>query len=221
MVGFKNQSLNLNFRDGLFSIIVVALKKSCNLMVNDHIGNGTTIENHEEKIRTHLLENYLDKDEMRSAIGLSTCPLRFLVESPENYDPSTNSYVGRTDIKVASKNWFDNRNDYFIIECKRIDGTATLNNKYVTEGVFRFIGSPPKYSSYHNKNFMLGFIVKNIDVNKNLSYISEIHAKELSSSIRNNMLLKESSSLFYYCESEYINGLLLAHIFYDVSSVIA
>ena len=58
MGGFKNQSLNLNFRDGLFSIIVVALKKSCNLMVNDHIDNGTTIENHEEKIRTHLLENY-------------------------------------------------------------------------------------------------------------------------------------------------------------------
>ena len=221
MGGFKNQFLNSNFRDGLFSVIVVALKKSCALMLNNHVNNGTAIENHEEKIRTHLLENFLDKDEVRSDIGLADCHLRFSAESPENYDPATNSYVGRTDIKVTSKNWFDNRNDYFIIECKRIDGTATLNNKYIMEGVSRFIGSPPKYSSYHNKNFMLGFIVKEIDFKNNLSDISKIHTKELSHNIRSNIILKTSSSLFYYCESEYINDLLLAHIFYDFSSIIA
>ena len=221
MGGFKNQSFNSNFRDGLFSIIVVALEKSCELMVNNHINNGTTIENHEEKIRTHLLENFLDKDELRSDIGLEDCYLRFSVEASENYDPSTNTYVGRTDIKVVSKNWFDDRNDYFIIECKRIDGTRTLNNKYITEGVSRFVGSHPKYSSYHNKNFMLGFIVKGIDFKNNLSDISKIHIRELSHNIRSDIFLKTSSSLFYYCESEYNNDLLLAHIFYDFSSIIA
>lgn len=44
------------------------------------------------------------------------------------------------------------------IECKRIDGTADLNKKYVKEGVARFVTQ--KYSSYYGRNVMLGFVVK-------------------------------------------------------------
>ncbi len=220
MGGFKNQSLNVDFTNGLFTTIVMAIKKSCELMLKNNINNGDTIENHEEKIRTHLLENYLDRDELRADIGLSDCHLRFWAESPENYDPSSNSYIGRTDIKVASKNWFNNRNDYFIIECKRLDGTTTLNKKYVTDGVSRFIGPTPKYSSYHKKNFMVGFIVRDIDFIKLITDISTVHMYELRSDVKSDISIKENSPPYYLCESEYVSGLLLDHVFYDFSSIV-
>ena len=221
MGGFKNQSLNMDFTNGLFATIIMAIKKSCELMLKNNINNGDAIENHEEKIRTHLLENYLDKDELRADIGLSDCHLRFWAESPENYDPLSNSYIGRTDIKVASKNWFNNRNDYFIIECKRLDGTTTLSKKYVTDGVSRFIGSTPKYSSYHKKNFMVGFIVRDIDFIELITDISSVHISELGNYVKCDISIKENDPPYYLCESEYVSGLLLAHVFYDFSSIVA
>ncbi len=221
MGGFLNQTLNSEFKHGLYSIIILAVRQSCELMVKDGIAQGKHIDNHEEKIRTHLLENYLDKDELRPQIGLANTPLRFTAEVPEGYDVTSESYIGRTDIKVVSSDWFANRNDYYIIECKRIDGTQTLNNKYVTEGVCRFVGDPPKYSSYHNRNFMLGFIVRNIDCAKNAKEIATIHRTVLNRKISKDITLNEETGVYHLYESEYVSSLVLSHIFYDFSAIVA
>ena len=92
------------------------------------------IENNEEKIRNRLLEGYLDNDEVRTKIGLDKMSLRFIPEVPESYKSSKDVYMGIVDIKVVTENWLrSSRNDYFTIECKRIDGSAYLN-KYVING---------------------------------------------------------------------------------------
>lgn len=221
MGGFQDHSLNTDFKLGLYHIIVLSIIKSCELMVKNDNAKGITIENREEKIRTHLLENFLDNDKMRSDIGLAHIPLRFSPENLENYDPSSDTYVGRTDIKVVSNSWFHNRNDYYTIECKRIDGTKLLNKEYINEGVCRYIGKSPKYSSYNGKNFMLGFVVKKIDCSNALADISTIHIEKLKKYIKQDIMLVEKTDEYCFCESKYSNGLLLAHIFYDLSNVVA
>lgn len=220
MGGFQDCSLNLEFKSGMYHIIVLAIIKSCELMVKNDKIKGITVENHEEKIRTHLLENFLDNDKIRSDIGLSHIPLRFSPENLENYDPSSDTYVGRTDIKVVSNSWFHNRNDYYTIECKRIDGTKLLNKEYINKGVCRYIGESQKYSSYNSKNFMLGFVVKKIDYSKVLADISTIHIDELKRYIKQDIVIVERSDEHCLCESKYSNGLLLAHIFYDLSNIV-
>lgn len=220
MGGFLNASLNSDFRQGLCNIIIEALIRSCELMEKDCLEQGTKIQNHEEKIRNHLVENYLENDEMRSLIGLSEIRLRFYPEMPENYDTQTNSYVGRTDIRVVSEDTLKNRDDYFIIECKRIDGTQNLNKKYVKEGICRFVGETPKYLSYNKTNIMLGFIVANIDCAVTISAISELHMEELGNFIKENIIVVVKDTNHILCKSVYSNTLTLNHLFYNMPNII-
>ena len=221
MGGFLNQTLNTDFRTGLYNLIVLAVKKSCELMVASCNAEGKTVHNHEEKIRNHLLENYLDKDEMHQAIGLANVDLRFLPEAPEHYESSSDTYSGRTDIKVVSMNWFNNRSDYYTIECKRIDGTLSLSKKYVTDGVCRFLGSPPLYPSHNKKNMMLAFVVNEIDQTSVLGDIALTHREKLKEHIVQDITILEMTSAYFLCESEYVEGLVLGHLFYDFSSIVA
>ncbi len=145
MGGFKDQSLNSCCRQSIFDTILSVLIRSCDMMVKDCIASGIELPNHEEKIRNYLLENYLDNDSFNNNLGVAF-PLRFMPEVPENYDSISNEYDGRIDIKVFSCNIFDNRNDYYIVECKRIDGTSVLNKKYIDEG---FIALLPKNLNIH------------------------------------------------------------------------
>lgn len=221
MGGFQKTHLNDEFKQGLYDVIIAALIKSCELMVKDCKNSKTMIKNHEEKIRTHLLENYLESSEARNVIGLADIPVRFLAEVSENYDKDSDMYIGRTDIRVMSSNWLANKEDYYTIECKRIDGTLLLNQKYIDDGVCRFTGNHPKYSSYNNKNIMFGFVVKNIDCTVMINNISDIHIKKLHSITVKNISILESAKSYYNCESKYTNGLSLNHIFYDISSIIS
>lgn len=221
MGGFLNQTLNSDFSTGLYNLIILAVKKSCELMVANCNAEGKTVNNHEERIRNHLLENYLDKDEMHSAIGLGNVYLRFFPEAPEHYESSSDTYSGRTDIKVVSMNWFNNRSDYYTIECKRIDGTLSLSKKYVTDGVCRFLGCPPLYSSYNKKNMMLAFVVNEIDQTKVLGDIALTHTEKLKEHIVQDITILEATSAYFFCESKYVEGLILGHLFYDVSSIVA
>ncbi len=221
MGGFQDRLLNQTFKQNFFNIIITTLITGCKLMVENGCLNKLSIPNNEEKIRTHLLENYLENEKIRCMIGLSDVPIRFLPEIPENYDVDTNTYIGRTDIRVLSSNWLSNPKDYYIVECKRLDGTRSLNQKYVDEGICRFVGDTPKYSSYNNQNIMLGFIVKDMDCSVVISAITDIHTKKIGSIIVKDITPIMNSKDYYLCESIYINQLSLKHIFYNISSVIS
>lgn len=221
MGGFQNQLLNQDFRNNFYNIIITALIKSCKLMTENCRSDKLNIPNHEEKIRTYLLENYLENDKVRCMTGLSGVPVRFLPEVPENYDEDSNTYIGRTDIRVLSSNWFSNAKDYYIVECKRLDGTKFLNKKYVDEGIGRFVGDSPKYSSYNNRNIMLGFVVKEIDCFVVIHEISDIHLKRIGCLIDKDITIIENAKDYCICESAYTNHLNLSHIFYDISGVVS
>lgn len=226
MGGFLTQTLNLQFKQGMYEVIIDTLLKCSHLMKKGCLSNNTKVANHEEKIRNHLLENYLENDNVRSTIGLSNIALRFMPETPETYEQSTDTYIGRADIKVVSNNWLcGNNKDYYIIECKRIDGSSDLNKKYINEGICRFVVFPPKYSSFHNKNIMFGFVVKSIDIVLNASKIVELHKLKLKDITSKDLTIIENDKEKNYClyESNYTvghNSLGLHHIFYDFSLII-
>lgn len=223
MSGFTNSSLNAILRQDYYEQIILILKRCSDLMIS----KGVKIENHEEKISAHLVENYLTSKTVIDSIIRPTFPFSFFLEVPEKYNPCDDSFAGRLDIKVSSLACLlrENPKDYYTIECKRIDGTKSLNIKYIKEGVARFVVPPIKYPSYHNKNIMFGYVVKTINIAENIKKINDIHKVELSSYVLQNITNTPTISSEYckICESKYNlehKSLILSHIFYDISSVI-
>ena len=159
MGGFKNRSLNLNLKQELYEQLCEFIIKCSELMVSNFTAKGSKIVNDEIKITAHFTENYLNNFSVRKSVCNNNLPFKFIYESPENFANATNTYGGRLDIRAASLNYFscENNDDYYSIECKRIDGSSNLNKKYVTQGVVRFVVPPIKYQSFHNKNIMFGY----------------------------------------------------------------
>jgi hypothetical protein len=194
MMGFSDASLNDDFRSGLYKKIADKLICCCDLMKRDCLSSKHKIDDDEGKIRNRLLEKYLDDDDIRSKIGLDKLKIKFIPETPENFDEETDRYIGRVDMKIIGDNCFKKSKDYYIIECKRIDGSSKLNNKYVKDGVSRFIEEPTKYKSYNKKNFMFGFVVKDISIPENTIKINRIQSKLLKEKIISEL------SLFSMCQ---------------------
>ena len=222
MSGFQDSALNKVYQNELFNRVEEAIVRGCELMVRDYKKGGCRLDNLEEVIRTCLVQNYLDNDDRKDDLGLRGIKVRFDIEIHEGYDPITISHKGRTDIRIVSDDWFKNRNAYYIVECKRLDGENTLNNLYVKEGVQRFVGDSPKYSSFYNKNIMLGFCVKKHDIKRNVIRIADVHARLIPESAGNISICCDMCMCKIY-ESTYTTpkGLQLKHIFYDLSDIIA
>ncbi|MEY8265578.1 hypothetical protein AALA79_04280 [Lachnospiraceae bacterium 64-25] len=124
------------------------------------------------------------------------------------------------DIRILLKSDFEKEDAYYVIECKRIDGTSDLNKKYVKEGVARFVTQ--KYSSYYGRNIMLGFVVKKIDMSANAKLIEGIQNADLNQHAHGNLRLVKSEGVTesYKCMYQIQSGELeLRHIFSDYSSV--
>ncbi len=225
MSGFKDTKLNdilfFDIFDSIANIILVCSEKMC----NDYIGLCKKIENHEEKIRNELYENYLDNDDVRTEVGFDSIPLRFIIESPENYNLNSCTYSGRVDIKVVGKNWLtSDRKDYFIIECKRIDGSADLNKKFIENGVCRFVSEPILYPSYHKKNFMFGFVVKNIDVKGNALLLNTLQNTDTKISVNEAFTETECkiNKAYTYVSKYFVKqgSIEIKHLFFNFSEVI-
>jgi len=216
MGGFRKESHNVAFEEGLFSLIVLHLYKCSHNMVEECKETGTELHNHEDRITERLVANYLNYNNLR---------LRFIPQSLESFDSEENVYKGKCDIKVVSENWFGNSDDYYLIECKRIDGGNRLNRLYVLEGVSRFVINPVKYPSYHRRNIMFGYIVHAINIEENATKIEQLQGELLKEVLPGKLLLvdRTSSEFYYYsCQYQYsiTDGIELAHLFYDFSAVI-
>ena len=129
MGGFKNKAKSSAFKAGLLNNIIVHLIECSKQMKADCIATNSFLQNHEDLITFKLVANYLNV-EPRS--------FRFEPESREHYDNTTGLYIGRTDLKVITSDYFRDAKAYYIIECKRIDGKNTLNKNYIVAGVDRF-----------------------------------------------------------------------------------
>lgn len=220
MGGFKNESNNIAFEDGLFKLIILHLHRCSREMKETCIETGYELYNHEDRITNRLIANHLNFNNLR---------LRFILQSPETFIPNGDKYRGRCDIKVVSDDWLSNQNDYYLIECKRIDGADYLNRQFVSEGISRFVVNPPKYPSYHKRNIMFGYVVKAIDIPDNTVKIDQLQGELLVGVLsgRFSLVSNESAEFYHYsCEYKFITintieSIELAHLFYDFSGVIA
>lgn len=224
MSGFKDNELNTFVKKSIFNELIDFLFISLDNMKQEHIINKKKIQNNEEKIRTHLVKNYLNNEEFKKSIGYTTLMLFFDIEVPEKYEREEEKHLGRMDIRVITPNIFYNVKDYYNIECKRIDGSKRLNKLFVQEGICRFVLENPKYLSYNNKNVMLAFVVENIDIEKNVKQINQIQNENKDIKMLQELQRNDRGKKMHYLyESRYTNKkqqLELSHIFYDLSEIV-
>ncbi len=156
MSGILNKNILGALYRANFEKIANYILTICELVVEDYEKKRLKLPNDENQIRSIMLEEYMKKQ--KGVYGMSD--YRFELEVSENY-AGNGQHIGRVDIRIILKSDFEKEDAYYVIECKRIDGTFDLNKKYVKEGVARFITQ--KYSSYYGRNIMLAFVVKKID----------------------------------------------------------
>ena len=199
-----------------FEKITTYILDICTLIVEEYEKKQLKLPNDENKIRSIMLEEYMNKQkETHGMLGY-----KFELEVPENY-AGCGQHIGRVDIRILLKSDFEKDDAYYIIECKRIDGSSDLNKKYVKEGVARFVTE--KYSSYYGRNIMLGFVVKKIDVSVNAKMIEKIQNSDSDEHMHGNFELVDSSNVAknYKCIYQMQSGKIeLRHIFSDYSSII-
>lgn len=215
MSGMLNKNILKALYRANFEKITAYIIDICELIVEDYERKKFKLPNDENKIRSIMLEEYMKTQ--KSVYGMSD--YRFELEVPENY-AGNGQHIGRVDIRILLKSDFEKEDAYYIIECKRIDGTADLNKKYVKEGIARFITQ--KYSSYYGRNIMLGFVVKKIDMSANARLIEEIQNTELDQYMHGDFQLVKSEGVTksYKCMYQIQSGEVeLRHIFSDYSSI--
>ena len=226
MRAFGNEAYN-RYVDSFYTKKIIAYLVECSQqMHSDCAKTGDFLPNDEDQITDKLIEHYL----------WTTNPsvLEELRFSPQPYvhyglreKSGKNSFLGRSDIQVIRADHFGKPKAFFLVECKRIDGTSTLNKLYVSDGVYRFFepqtDGEPKYPSYYKRNFMFGYVVKAIDVLQNVDEIEKFQKTLLEGVVAGNMLLIENNgSEHYVCECHYTASeepLDLTHLFFDFSTV--
>ncbi|WP_291862212.1 hypothetical protein [Marinilabilia sp.] len=147
--------------------------------------NEVLTSDHETYLRNILVKKYLRNKDAKQKYDIGY--LGFEIESGEI--DINNQTVGFIDIKVlnlGNKDLLD-EDEYYSIECKRLDGESTKNNLYIKEGINRYVNS--KYSQQMPFSAMVGFIESGITAN-----IKD----NINSSLIENKYFQTYSSLLEY-----------------------
>lgn len=218
MMGKFSQNISEALRRDDFERISDYIVASCNLLSANYQHKGKQMPNHENTIRNILLEEYLDDDSRRTDLDMGD--YRFFPEIQEHYNGLGN-YIGRADIRVMLKSDFEKRNAYYLVECKRLDGSHNLNKEYIEEGVARFVSR--KYSAYYGKGLMLGFVVRQMNISKNVQKIENLQNMKAEPNMHGKFVALDirTSQEIYSCDYQLQgNALELRHIFVDFSGVV-
>lgn len=210
-------SFNQQVYFGEFKILLSKIAICYSLMIQDKV----QLPNDENGIRNKLLLNYLRKNEIRKSIGLT----EFLFDREV---PEDNS-IGRTDIKVQTKNTFETTEAYYTIECKRLDNKATrgisgLNAEYIKNGICRFVSN--YYSSHYGVNALIGFVVSPMDIDKNTDDINFLLKNHFPKTNVSTALTKENfiPGFEYHYRSIHKKNdsaeLHLFHLMFDFSGIV-
>ncbi len=216
MIGTLHKNISAALCRANFEKIIRYTIDICELVAQDYQQKQLKLPNDENKIRSIMLEEYMKKN--KSAYGMEG--YKFDNEVPENY-VGNGKHKGRVDIRILLKSDFEKDDAYYIIECKRLDGTTRLNKKYVGEGIARFVTE--KYSSYYGRNIMLGFIVKKMNVPANTRVIEQIQNADSNQQMHGVFQYAGSNKVTeqYQCVYKIKSGELeLRHIFSDYSNII-
>lgn len=187
----------------------------------DMVASDCQLPNDENKIRDYLFVNYLNNDAVLRNMQFGQ--YIFAREALEDFGD------GRVDLKIISLNTFENKQAYYIIECKRINsintqGKTGLNGEYVINGMNRFLNEG-KYSSFYGTNGLIGFVVSQLDIQTNMKEINTLAKAHLVGSYTQEIQPENFISDFQYLYSSHHtkeNGenIKLYHLMYDVSDKI-
>lgn len=175
-----------------------------------------TLANNENAIRDYILLNYLKNNELRHDIDL--LDYHFEREVPEDLS------IGRTDIKIISKNTFEVQEAYYIIECKRlnninISGATGLNAEYIKNGIYRYTTN--YYKSYYRVNGMIAFVVDDMNIQENIKVLNKLMTTSFTNSRVQKEITKDNfvEDFDYHYHSQHIdddnNILKLYHLVFD------
>lgn len=137
------------------------------------IASNIRVNNNENDIRDLFISDlYLDNHKLKQELDI----VEFL------FDKEIQTETGRVDIRVLNmiNTMKGNFKPYYFIECKRLDGVInsenknTLNDKYINDGISRFIEE--KYHTYQEANAMIGFVVKEIDIEENCKFFKFLNS---------------------------------------------
>lgn len=202
-----------------FRNILTKVRKCFDIMSSDISNTGQLLRNDENEMRDKLHYDYLNNKNIRSQVRLNG--YLFNPETPS--DEKQGNKRGRTDFKVIIKSrTFDNPQEFFTIECKRIDGSTALNREYVINGIQRFIdNAQPLYQSYCRTNGLIGFIVNNADIVNNVAAINK-YLLSNSQCNTNTVLNREKGveDCFKSLHTSEKLPLQLYHLMLDFSSLI-
>ncbi|MBI5921502.1 MAG: hypothetical protein HY847_07595 [Betaproteobacteria bacterium] len=155
---------------------------------------------------------------LKKQLGLTNLEIggEFELLDLSNDDPEV---LGRIDIILRFLHQFGDEEAYLAVECKRVaHGDSTLNQRYVTNGVDRFVTG--QYAAGHQWGMMLGYVMKlpsailvsGIDARIRKTYgegaklcLTHAHAKSLS--MHTGMLAQGSKG----------HVIRLVHIFVDMT----
>lgn len=170
--GYSSSFYINEFEDILRGIIV------CSNCINS---SGIALPNNENEIRNVMLKDYLKVESFKKA-HFNLASYHFDYETIEN--------TGRADIRILPVKQYINDEAYYIIECKRLNnqnltGMTGLNAEYVKNGICRFVTG--YYTSFFRINGMIGFVVDNLDIDKNITHINSFLNKDLTNDRRENV----------------------------------
>jgi hypothetical protein len=197
-----------------FEILLSKVAICYNLMVQDKV----QLPNNENGIRDVLVNQYINNPEIKRRLEI-----KYFIH-PEVPEPKS---AGRTDIHISKPDTYYNQNEeYYIIECKRLDnkatqGTSGLNAEYIRNGICRFVSN--YYSSHYGVNAMIGFVVSPMDIDKNTDDINFLLSTQFPQANTITNLSKENSipNFEYHYRSTHQKAdsseLCLYHLMFDVS----
>lgn len=205
-------SYNSTFYNAEFESILSKIILCYQRLVRDRV----MLPNNENLIRDCLYLNYLNNNIVRKEIGLKDYYFdREILEDRTH---------GRTDIRILTSYSFEDTDAYYIVECKRLNcvntnGATGLNSEYVKNGIFRFISKT--YSTFYRTNGMIGFITDTMDIDENVSCISNLMLAQGNSNTSRKIEFREIVEKFKFSYSsghkvDDIN-LTLYHLMFDVS----
>ena len=142
---------------------LASLLECCVEIYKDIVVKNRHVENQEEKIRDLFYDDYLNDDDYRHSHDILN-RFDFTAESKEK--------TGYLDIRAKSINPYISTKAYYSIECKRLDGKSHLNAEYIKNGICRYVID--HYSTYFDTNAMFGFVVEQMDIDKNIDSINEL-----------------------------------------------
>lgn len=199
--------------------------KLCIFAHSKMIENENNLDGKDEETLRNILMYYMENNRGIFKLG------RYVIdaESAEIYNHTTQGYC---DLKITiptNDDWTNEPLNYYIIECKRLNGESRKTDLYITQGIHRFISE--KYSNNMNIGGMIGFIESsqkrdienNCDVNSIVQDINSKLTNKYKHNIEEKLILAIINDKFFnsYESKHKINNInknrniKLIHLFLD------